>query len=372
MRASNQDFVDYYRVLGVHPEATQQEIREAFRREAMRWHPDRNPSADAAEKIRLVNEAWEVLGDVAQRARYDRDSQFRTSSRNNSGRSSAHDGPRTRPCSEGGSFGARSATVRIPKRRGEWKGAELFRAAMAGVFVILALVAFAVVEIAQSYLSSDVYTWFTLFVFISSAALYWAFIVTLCVHSRNEGENSLHRLIKRGEADHWKIQKLLDSAVPASARDTAGETPLTLAAKAGASAEVLSLLATPLATARSRSALYWLIASSGAGSTNEDSRIESLVEAGILLPRSTNLWQWMVEQARTYRDAYKDKNERWDRYRGLELHTLLSRRQVRAQTVETLVRAGASLKDEDGLGRTPLEIALEMRHPREIVELLSP
>lgn len=64
---------DYYAILGVERSASPDEIKRAFRALAMQYHPDRNPDdADAEQRFREVKEAWEVLGDAEQRARYDR------------------------------------------------------------------------------------------------------------------------------------------------------------------------------------------------------------------------------------------------------------------------------------------------------------
>ena len=60
----------HYDVLGVSPGAKADAIRRAYLRQARRWHPDR-PSGDP-ERMRAVNEAWEVLGDIRSRAAYDR------------------------------------------------------------------------------------------------------------------------------------------------------------------------------------------------------------------------------------------------------------------------------------------------------------
>ena len=55
---------DYYEVLGVDKGASDQEIKKAFRRTAMKYHPDRNPDdKDADEKFKEAQEAYEVLGD---------------------------------------------------------------------------------------------------------------------------------------------------------------------------------------------------------------------------------------------------------------------------------------------------------------------
>ncbi len=63
---------DYYAVLGVSRSASFEEVRAAYRRLARQHHPDVNPSAEAAERMRRINEAWEVLRDADRRAAYDR------------------------------------------------------------------------------------------------------------------------------------------------------------------------------------------------------------------------------------------------------------------------------------------------------------
>jgi molecular chaperone DnaJ len=64
---------DYYEVLGVERTASAEEIKRAYRRLAMKWHPDRNPgNAEAEEEFKACAEAYEVLIDPERRARYDR------------------------------------------------------------------------------------------------------------------------------------------------------------------------------------------------------------------------------------------------------------------------------------------------------------
>ena len=64
--------VDYYAILNINPTASKKEIKEAFKREALKWHPDRNNSPDATEKMQLINEAYLILKDDEARVRYDK------------------------------------------------------------------------------------------------------------------------------------------------------------------------------------------------------------------------------------------------------------------------------------------------------------
>ena len=63
---------DYYSVLGVARNADGEDIRKAFRRKAMEFHPDRNKQPGAEDKFKEVNEAYQVLSDTQKRAQYDR------------------------------------------------------------------------------------------------------------------------------------------------------------------------------------------------------------------------------------------------------------------------------------------------------------
>jgi molecular chaperone DnaJ len=62
---------DYYEVLGVSRDASNEEIKKAFRRLAFEYHPDRNREDGAEAKFKEVNEAYEVLSDADKRASYD-------------------------------------------------------------------------------------------------------------------------------------------------------------------------------------------------------------------------------------------------------------------------------------------------------------
>ena len=64
---------DYYEVLGVDRNASEADVKKAFRRLAMRYHPDRNPDQgeEVANRFKEAKRAYEVLSDEQQRAAYD-------------------------------------------------------------------------------------------------------------------------------------------------------------------------------------------------------------------------------------------------------------------------------------------------------------
>lgn len=65
-------YKDYYKTLGVDKQASEKEIKKAFRKLAARYHPDKNPDDKAAEeKFKEVNEAYEVLSDPEKRKKYE-------------------------------------------------------------------------------------------------------------------------------------------------------------------------------------------------------------------------------------------------------------------------------------------------------------
>src|SRR5476651_1658487 len=66
------DYKDYYKVLGVKKDASTDEIKKAYRKLAVKSHPDKNPGNKAAEeKFKEANEANEVLGNPEKRKKYD-------------------------------------------------------------------------------------------------------------------------------------------------------------------------------------------------------------------------------------------------------------------------------------------------------------
>jgi len=71
------DFKDYYSVLGINKKASADEIKKAFRKLAVKYHPDRNPNnKQAEEKFKEISEAYEVLGDADKRKKYDQFGQY--------------------------------------------------------------------------------------------------------------------------------------------------------------------------------------------------------------------------------------------------------------------------------------------------------
>ena len=63
---------DYYKILGIARTASEDDIKKAYRKMALRFHPDKNKSAGAEEKFKEIAEAYEVLSDKRKRDIYDK------------------------------------------------------------------------------------------------------------------------------------------------------------------------------------------------------------------------------------------------------------------------------------------------------------
>lgn len=78
---------DYYEILGVKRTASDREIKKAFRKLAIKYHPDKNKGKDAEEKFREIAQAYEVLSDAEKRKKYD---QFGEAAFENGGSGGSH------------------------------------------------------------------------------------------------------------------------------------------------------------------------------------------------------------------------------------------------------------------------------------------
>lgn len=63
--------MDYYELLGITKNASDVELKAAYRKQALKWHPDRNKESGATEKFKEINHAYEVLSDQKKRSMYD-------------------------------------------------------------------------------------------------------------------------------------------------------------------------------------------------------------------------------------------------------------------------------------------------------------
>lgn len=68
-------FVDYYAILKIDFDASQDTIKTAYKTQALKWHPDRNPGVDTTQRMQQINEAYLILKDAEARKRYDREYQ---------------------------------------------------------------------------------------------------------------------------------------------------------------------------------------------------------------------------------------------------------------------------------------------------------
>ncbi len=65
------DEKDYYQILGVSKNASKDDLKKAYRKLALKWHPDKNDSKEAEKKFKQINEAYEILSDPEKRKMYD-------------------------------------------------------------------------------------------------------------------------------------------------------------------------------------------------------------------------------------------------------------------------------------------------------------
>jgi DnaJ-class molecular chaperone len=64
-------FIDYYNILEITPPVTEQEIKNAYRKQCLKWHPDKNPNTDTTLIMQNIIEAYIFLKDIEGRKRYD-------------------------------------------------------------------------------------------------------------------------------------------------------------------------------------------------------------------------------------------------------------------------------------------------------------
>jgi len=91
--------LDYYKILEVSKNATNQDIKKAYRRLALKYHPDKNPPTqkeEATTKFKLISQAYEVLSDETKRRTYDRRGNNATASKSSSGKGYSYESPFSR------------------------------------------------------------------------------------------------------------------------------------------------------------------------------------------------------------------------------------------------------------------------------------
>jgi DnaJ-class molecular chaperone len=81
----------YYGILGISKDATETEIKKAFRSLSLKYHPDRNPDPSVSDKIREINSAYDCLSDTERRQTYDAEQRFGSAFPPNMQSSSGHD-----------------------------------------------------------------------------------------------------------------------------------------------------------------------------------------------------------------------------------------------------------------------------------------
>lgn len=75
-------FKDYYLILDISFGASNEQIRSAFKKQAFRWHPDKNPNIDTKDRMQDVNEAYLILKDSEAKIRYDKEYEYYQSYQN--------------------------------------------------------------------------------------------------------------------------------------------------------------------------------------------------------------------------------------------------------------------------------------------------
>lgn len=64
-------FIDYYAILDIDISASQDDIKSAFKKQAIKWHPDKNPDIETTKRMQQINEAYLILKDLEAKERYD-------------------------------------------------------------------------------------------------------------------------------------------------------------------------------------------------------------------------------------------------------------------------------------------------------------
>ncbi|MDD3532215.1 MAG: J domain-containing protein [Candidatus Shapirobacteria bacterium] len=93
---------DYYQILGLKKEASPEEIKKAYRKLALKWHPDKNKSAEAEKRFKEINQAYEILSDPQKKQAYDQYGQAAFSGGSPFGQNMGRQGPFTYSYSWGG------------------------------------------------------------------------------------------------------------------------------------------------------------------------------------------------------------------------------------------------------------------------------